>query len=108
MGELTKFPWEQLPARPLDEQFAALQKDVAYIVRFTAILVRSKHEALAMLVNTPRGQIVPQGACRFTDGSTLEFQDIGAPQPNCPTMTIAELLRLVYDRATDLGLALVP
>lgn len=106
MGELTtRFPWE--PA-PVQETVALLQRDFAYAVQMTAILVHSNQPALSMLVNTARGQIVPRGQCKFTDGSTVELQDIGMPQINAPTMTVAELMARVWDIARELGLELVP
>ena len=106
MGELTKFPWEQLPAIPMEETLLALQRDVAYMVTHTAILVRSGRTELQMLVNTPRGQIVPRGECRFTDGSTFELQDIGMPQPGVPHLTVQELMARIWTTASELGLGL--
>lgn len=104
------FPWdlppETLPAVPVEDTVAALQRDVAYLVTHTGILVHSRHEALQMLVNTARGQIIPRGECRFTDGSTLEFQDIGMPQPSAPAMTVRELVAQVWEIAKQLGLEL--
>ncbi|MEL7086876.1 MAG: hypothetical protein AAGL98_00290 [Planctomycetota bacterium] len=105
MGELTqqRFPWEPVP---IDETVAALQRDFAYAVQYTAVLVHSNEPALSMLVNTQRGQIVPRGRCVFAGGSYAEFQDIGMPQPGAPVMTVPELLARVYDVARDLGLEL--
>ena len=89
MGGLNRFPWEpaSLPAVPVEKTVEALQRDVAFMVQYTAILVRSQHDALRMLVNTPRGQIIPRGKCTLTDGSTIEFQDIGMPQVGAPEYT---------------------
>jgi len=54
------------------------------------------------LVNTRRGQIVPRGECKFTDGSKSELQDIGMPQPGMPTMTVQRVDGVLVERATDL------
>lgn len=108
------FPWEteQLPAvqsRPIEDTVSALQRDVAYMVTHTAVLVHSKHGALSMLVNTPRGQIIPRNKCQFNDGSTIEFQDIGMPQIGAPEMTVRDLVAYVWNIATtQLGLELQP
>lgn len=102
------FPWEtDTPAvRSTEDIVAAMQKDLQFMVAYTAVLVHSNQPALAMLVNTARGQIVPQGQCKFTDGSTLELQDIGMPQPGTPTMTVQELMARVWDIARELELEL--
>jgi hypothetical protein len=92
---------------PVDEKIALLQRDFAYILQFTAVLVRSPHPALQILVNTARGQIIPRGECKFSDGSTLELQDIGAPQVGVPEMTVAELMARVWEVARELGLELL-
>lgn len=99
-----RFPWEPVP---VEETLSLLQRDVAYMVAHTAVVVHSSHAALSMCVNTPRGQIVPRGECRFTDGTTVEFQDIGMPQPGAPLMTVARLMTQVWEVARDLGLELV-
>lgn len=109
MGDIThRFPWEtQPPAAPTTEDTVRmLQRDVAFIVKYTAVHVRSNVDALDMLVNTPRGQIVPQGICMLSDGSTFEFHDIGAPQPGAPVLTIKELVAQVWDVVGALGLEL--
>lgn len=119
---MTFYPWEQTHELttaevaeihaggrpPVAETVAAMQRDMAYMVTHTAVLVQSRHAALAMLVNTPRGQIIPRGECTFTDGSTLAFQDIGMPQPGAPEMTLKELMARAWEVARDLGLELVP
>lgn len=114
---MTAWPWEapQLPTAvtaqppaPLDDTVRKMQRDMAYMVQMTAILVHSPHEALQMLVNTPRGQIIPRGECKFTDGTALEFQDIGMPQPGAPSMTVPELLARVWSVASEKGLELQP
>lgn len=105
------WPWEQVPTvQPAPEPPSVavtvelLQRDLAYMVTHTAVLVRSKHEALTMLVNTPRGQIIPAGPCKLSDGSTFELQDIGMPQPKAPLMTVKELLDQIWDVVQKLGL----
>lgn len=103
-AELTKrFPWEPTP---VSETVALLQRDVAYLVTHTAVLVHSSRPELVTLVNTARGQIVPRGQCKFTDGSTVEFQDIGMPQVGAPSMTVQELMAYVWGVANQLGLEL--
>jgi hypothetical protein len=99
-------PWEPAP-RSTEDTVVLLQRDFAYAVQMTAVLVHSSHPALQMLVNTARGQIVPRGECKFTDGTTMEFQDIGMPQPNCPTMSVKDLMAQAWDVANKLGLELV-
>lgn len=105
------YPWEQLPAVPepaqapaVQDVVKALQADMAYMITHTAVLVRSPHAALQMLVNTARGQIVPRGEVKFMDGSTLEFQDIGMPQIGAAAMTVKELVLHVLGIASELGL----
>ena len=98
-----RMPWEPVP---LDETVTLLQRDFAYAVQMTAILVHSNQPELRMCVNTPRGQIVPRGVGRFTDGSTMELQDLGMPQPGCPVMSVDELVAKVMDVARNLGLEL--
>lgn len=101
----TRLPWE--PAVPsTEETVLLLQRDFAYAVQYTAVLVHSNRPELQMVVNTRRGQIVPHGTCRFTDGSIVEFQDIGMPQVNAPTMTVQELTARVWELARELNLEL--
>lgn len=92
-----RFPWEPPAVKTTDETVAALQRDFAYAVQMTAVRVRSNRPELEITVNTQRGQIVPQGQSKFTDGTTIEFQDIGMPQPGLRTMTVEELLRMVTE-----------
>jgi hypothetical protein len=96
-----RFPWEPVPVQ---DTVALLQKDVAYMVQYTAVLVHSNNPALSMLVNTPRGQIIPRNECKFAEGTTIEFQDIGMPQVNAPIMTVSELIAKVWDAVRELGL----
>ena len=95
------YPWEK-PS--LEDTVCALQRDFAFAVRFTAVLVRSSNADLRMIANTERGQEMPKGACVLTDGSTVEFQDIGMPQPGVPTMSVHDLVKAVFAKATELGL----
>lgn len=102
-----KFPWEvQLPAMPVEDTVKLIQSDLACMVQMTAILVHSNRPEFEILVNTRRGQIVPRGECKFTDGSKFELQDIGMPQPSMPTMTVQELMAYLWSVATDLKLEL--
>jgi len=115
------FPWDppeqthvltvaELPgmpvAQPVETVVAALQRDFAFAVQMTGVKVHSPHEALQMLVNTPRGQIIPRGECKFTDGTALELQDIGMPQVGVPYMTVKDLMARVWEVARELGLEL--
>lgn len=101
-------PWAQ-PERPLAETVRALQADVSYMVKHTAVAVHvtGPHGAeLSMYVNTPRGQLIPTGTGRLTQGHTVTFQDIGMPQPGLPAMSIAELAQALTEKAAALGLEL--
>lgn len=101
------YPWETpVPAVPVEDVVRALQRDVAYAVTHTGILVHSEHAALQMLVNTRRGQIVPRGECYFTDGTKFELQDIGMPQVDAPEMSVRELVSEIWAVAIRLGLEL--
>lgn len=97
------FPWEPVP---VEETITLLQRDLAFMVQYTAVLVHSNRPNLAMLVNTPRGQLVPRGECKFTDGSKFELQDIGMPQPKTPEMTVQKLMAYLWEIAHELGLEL--
>jgi hypothetical protein len=102
-----KFPWEdQLPAVPVEDTVALLQKDFAYAIQCTAVTVHSNRPEFQITVNTPRGQIVPRNECRFTDGTTIELQDIGMPQPGLPFMSMKDLLAQMWNLVRDLGLEL--
>lgn len=99
-----RFPWE--PA-PLPETVAKLQADMAYIVAYTGVVVHSSRPELRALVNTKRGQIVPRGEVKFSDGTTLELQDIGAPQVGAPEMTVRDLMTQIWDTARELRLEIL-
>ena len=107
MGDVIvhRMPWEPVP---VEETVGALQRDFAYAVQYTAVKTRSNQQSLNMIVNTPRGQIVPRGVCKFTDGTTVEFQDIGMPQPGCVAMSVPDLVAKIWEIATELGLELAP
>lgn len=104
------FPWDkpQLPAVPIEDTVKLLQADFAYAALHTAIKVHSSRPELRMLVNTARGQIIPRGEGKFTDGTTLEFQDIGMPQPRLEAMTVEQLVQKVLGIAADLNLEIAP
>jgi hypothetical protein len=106
MNEVTtrRFPWE--PA-PIAETLALLQRDFAIAVQLTAVKVHSNRPAMEMTINTKRGQVIPAGLCRFTDGTTFEMQDIGMPQPGCELCTVAELVGRLAEMAKNLGLELM-
>lgn len=108
MGAMTPFPWANLPAADdTAHTVKLLQRDFSIAVQCTAVLVHSSHPNLQILVNTKRGQIIPRGECKLSDGTVLEFQDIGMPQPNTPMMTVKELLAMVWDVLQKMGLELV-
>jgi hypothetical protein len=103
-------PWEQSapPAAPdLEGTVKALQRDVGYMVTHTAVIVHATGPhaaALGMLFNTRRGQLIPVGEAKYTDGHTIRFQDLGMPQPRAPEMTVQEAVRVLFDAAQRLGL----
>jgi len=106
-----KLPWEvepahvQLPTVPLEKTVALIQKDMAYCVTHTSVMVHSSRPELEICVNTARGQLIPRGECRFTDGTTIEFQDIGMPQPGAIAMSVPDLVKMVTEVAVrNLGL----
>jgi hypothetical protein len=96
-------PWEPIPVA---EQLELLKADVAYISTHTCVVVHSSRPELRFAVNTRRGQIVPRGECKFSDGTTIEYHDIGAPQVGNAEMTVDELTTLVWKTAASLGLEL--
>ncbi len=100
-----RFPWE---AVPVDETVAKLQSDIRYIISHTAVMVFSSRPELCMLVNTRRGQIVPRNECKFSDGTTLEMQDIGMPQVGVSEMTGPDLIEHIWGAVRGLGLELAP
>lgn len=106
--ELTpfRFPWEPALPPTTEQTVVAIQRDLAYIMRHTAVLVHSENEAFRTLVNTLRGQIVPVGKVKFSDGTTVELQDVGMPQVGAPEMSVRDLMAQVWETAKRLGLEL--
>lgn len=102
-----RFPWEPAPTLMVADTVAALQRDFAYAVKMTCVVVHSNNPAFAMAANTDRGQIVPRGEVKFSDGTTVELHDIGMCQPNTPYMTVQDIMARVWEMATNLGLELV-
>lgn len=102
-----RFPWEPPAPLSVGETVEALQRDFAYAVVNTAVVVHSNNEAFTMIANTRRGQIVPRGEVRFSDGTTVELQDIGMCQPNVPHMTVQEIMTRIWSTASGLSLELV-
>lgn len=97
------FPWDP-PRRSVEDTVALLQQDFAYAVANTAVVVHSNNPALVFAANTSRGQLVPRGEVRFTDGTTVELQDIGMCQPNMPYLTVQQIMSRIWKLASDLGL----
>jgi len=117
------FPWEKpaplpmpwdapaVPVRSTDDTVRALQRDVAYMVTHTAIMVHAtgpQAAALGMLINTRRGQLVPTGEVKCSGGHTLRFQDLGMPQPGAPEATVQWLVAEMVDVTHRLGLEIEP
>lgn len=102
----TRFPWElPAPVRSVEDTVAALQRDFAYAVANTCIVVHSNNPAFTFVANTQRGQIVPCGEVKFSDGTTVELQDIGMCQPgDVPHMTVQEIMSRIWMQASELGL----
>lgn len=103
---VTRFPWDVPAKPPVEETVEALQRDFAYAVTFTGIMVHSNRAELRIVVNTQRGQIIPRNVSKFTDGTTVEMQDLGMPQPRVKTMTVEELVQWVVRTSNELGLEL--
>jgi hypothetical protein len=98
------YPWQE--KLTLEEIVTALQRDFAFAVKHTAVMVRSTNPELCLVVNTERGADIPAGKACFSDGTEIEMQDIGMPQVGIPLMTARELADLILQRATELGLKL--
>lgn len=96
-------PWETRP-RPVEDTVALLQRDFAYAVMNTAVVVHSSNPAFAFTANTPRGQLMPKGEIKFSDGTTVEVQDIGMCQANVPYMTVSQIIQRILKTAGDAGL----
>ncbi len=110
MGDVERFPWDPPVPAVIDAELESIvklvQADMRFMVAYTCVRVRSNRPELEMLVNTPRGQIVPRGECKFTDGTTFELQDIGMPQVGVSTATVQELMATLWRTASELGLEL--
>ena len=100
------FPWDP-PRRSVEDTLDLLRNDFAYAVANTAVVVHSNNPALVLTANTPRGQLIPRGEVKFTDGTTIELQDIGMCQPNVPYMTVQQIMSRIWKLASDLGLELM-
>lgn len=107
-----RLPWEA-PAAPapatrsVEEIVANLQRDFEYATVTTSIIVHSNNPLFTMLANTRRGQLIPRGECKFTDGTTVELQDMGMCQPNVPYMSVQEIMDRVWELAKENDLELV-
>lgn len=97
------FPWDP-PRRSVEDTVALLQNDFAYAVANTCVVVHSNNPAFAFIANTQRGQLVPRGEVKFTDGTTVELQDIGMCQPNTPYLSVQQIMSRIWKLASDLGL----
>jgi hypothetical protein len=97
------FPWDP-PKRSAEDTIALLQSDFAYAVANTAIVVHSNNPAFAFIANTQRGQLIPRGEVKFSDGTTVELQDIAMPQPNVPYLTVPQIMSRLWKLASESGL----
>ena len=97
------FPWNP-PRRSVEDTIALIQNDFAYAVANTAIVVPPSNPAFAFIANTQRGQLVPRGEVKLSDGTTVELQDIGMPQPNTPYMSVQQIMSRVWKLVGELGL----
>lgn len=97
------FPWEPRP-RSVEDTVALMQNDFAYAVANTAVVVHTNNPAFAFIANTQRGQLVPRGEVKLSDGTTIELQDIGMCQPNTPHMSVQQIMSRIWKLASDLGL----
>ncbi len=102
---VVKFPWEP---PTVQDTVAALQRDFAYAVSNTAVVVHSNNPLFELTANTQRGQTIPRGQVKFSDGTTVELQDIGMPQVKVPYLTVQEIMTHIWTLASDLGLEIKP
>jgi hypothetical protein len=100
------FPWDP-PKRSVEDTLELVRNDFAYAVANTCIVIHSNNPAFAFITNTLRGQLIPRGEVKLSDGTTVEFLDIGMPQPNVPYMTVQSVVSRVWKLASDLGLEIV-
>lgn len=110
---MTAFPWEQEPEqsqpeqpRTVEEIVAMLQRDFAFAVNTTAVKVHSNEAAFRIIVNTPRGQIVPTEKTTFSDGTYVQLQDLGMCQPGVSYMELSDIAAMILNVADGLGLKL--
>jgi hypothetical protein len=106
MSDIEVFPWDP-PQRSVEDTIELIRNDFAYAVANTAIVVHSNNPAFAFIANTQRGQLVPRGEVKLSDGTTVELQDIGMCQPNVPHMTVQQIMTRIWKLASDLGLEIV-
>jgi hypothetical protein len=97
------FPWDP-PRRSIEDTIELIRNDFAYAVANTCIVVHSNNPAFAFIANTARGQLVPRGEVKFSDGTTIELQDIGMCQPNVPYMTVPQIMSRLWKLASELKL----
>jgi hypothetical protein len=100
------FPWDP-PKRSVEDTLELVRNDFAYAIANTAIVVHSNNPAFAFIANTQRGQLVPRGEVKFSDGTTVELQDIGMPQPNVPYMAVQQIMSRVWKLVSELRLEIV-
>jgi hypothetical protein len=103
MADVDLFPWDP-PRRSVEDTVALMQQDFAYAVTNTAVVVHSNNAAFTFIATTARGQLMPRGEVKFSDGTTVELQDIGMCQPNTPYMTVPQIMSRLWKLASDLGL----
>lgn len=100
------FPWDP-PRRSVEDTVALMQNDFAYAVANTCVMVHSNNPAFTFVANTQRGQLVPRGEVKLSDGTTIELQDIAMPQPNTPYMSVQQIMSRVWKLVGELGLEIV-
>lgn len=100
------FPWDP-PRQSVEDTVALLQRDFAYAVMNTAVVVHSNNSAFAFIANTARGQLIGRGEVKFSDGTTVELQDIGMCQANVPEMTVQQIMARIWRVAGELKLEIV-
>lgn len=108
--QLDAWPPAALPARTTEDTVKAIQADVRYIVSHTGVLVYvegPQADKIGLLFNTRRGQKFPTGTTEATGGHTIEFRDLGCPQPGAPEMTLMEAAATLYANLRTLGLEMV-
>lgn len=108
---MERMPWEdEAPVDPLkvmEEKLARLAYDLSIMITHTCIEVQSSDDTVlsGVRMNVPRGSC-PDGKTTFKDGTTIEFKDLGMPQPNTAFGSVGDLLQNVHQLATEEGLEL--